>query len=366
MAVKLILMRMLAALQMVVLWWLATTANAKAADVSGPLVQVGKVKSWQAGRQQQMYCKVQAPHHFQVASQGDAQLLWRMPVGSEVAEGQLLAEQDGFYLERRVARLTAELASAGIQADFSVREFERLRSLDQQQLVSPSQLNDLARASKQAKLTVERLAEELKEAKYRLAHLKHYAPVTGQILAVQAQPGEHLSVGQRIVSILPAADQELLCEWPLAQYRQITAIEQVRFSLDGLPDNPVALTLARISRQLAEATQTVQVYLRPKEGAVTGWLTGERLQVTAAVDAPELSRVPYDAVSQAEAGHFVWRLDAEHKVDKLPVRVVATREQHFLVESTLKAGDLVVTLGKRGLTPAQQVRPATGNEESSS
>lgn len=344
----------------IVLLWTLGGNTAEAASQDRPLVRVDEVKSWQGGSEQTLHCKVQTPHQYQIASHGEARLKWVLSAGTQVEKGQLIAEQDGYYLERDIARLDIELASAEVEASHAGEEYQRLQALSQQQLVSQSQLKDLARISQQAELSARMLDEQLKEARYRLAHLKHHAPAAGQIMALASQPGEHLAIGQGIAQLQPVENKELLCDLPLIHYRQSNELTDVSFHLmDGSQ-----LRLSRRSIDLQQDTQTLRIYLQASPAEQERLLLGERLSVVLSHETPGLSRIPHDALELSEDNYYVWQLTPDNNVTQQSVRIIATHEAYLLVESSLVAGDKVVTRGKQGLSEDQGVTP--GNSEVSS
>ena len=69
----------------------------------------------------------------------------------------------------------------------------------------------------------------------------------------------------------------------------------------------------------------------------------------------KLTRLPVDGLNLGSAGDYVWRVNRESKVSKVPIKLHANKLGYFLVESSLSAGEQVVTLGKAGLAENQQV-----------
>jgi RND family efflux transporter MFP subunit len=318
-----------------------------------PLVQVANVQSWQNGATNNLHCTVTSPFLHQLTSQSEAKLSWILPAGTQVTKGQLLAEQDDFYLRRDVEQLQNDRAYSQSQADYASSEYARLKRLNNQQLVSASQLNNLSRQDNQAKLSVQGLDIQIKRAKYTLTHTQHFAPVSGQIVTTQGMPGGHLSTGDALLSIQSPQDKELTCEMPIAKYRQSNQLAHVQFLLsDSAP-----LHLKRRDFQLKQDTQSLLVYLALGKSAEQ-YLFGERLEVSMSYQKQGLSRIPYDALETSEQGYFVWQLDDENKVKRLSVKLVSSQDQYFLIDSSLSGGETLVTLGKKGLSEGQEVTPS--------
>ncbi|WDE07877.1 efflux RND transporter periplasmic adaptor subunit [Thalassomonas viridans] len=324
------------------------------------LVETAEVKLWQNGANHSLHCKVQTSHLIQLSSLSRAKLNWVLPAGSRVEQGQLIARQDGYFLEREIEQLEIDLASASAEFAYADKEFRRLDALEKQ-LVSPSTLNELQRRLELARLSKAGLANQLKEANYRYRQLEHFAPQNGQLLALQAQPGQYLNVGDNITRLQPAANKELVCELPLSRFRENQSLEQVAFSLS--PGHE--LTLLRTSDSVDSTSQTLTLYLKGEDEIQEHLLPGERLQVNVSYRHADLSLLPLDALELTREGTFAWYLEPNNKVKKTPVKVVASQKDYFVVKSVLQNGDRVVTLGKQGLAEAQQVQVNTnGSRES--
>lgn len=326
-----------------------------------PLVQIAKVEAWQGGATNNLHCEVTAPYLHQVTSQGEAKLNWILPAGSQVIKGQLLAEQDSFYLLRNLEKLENDRAFAQSQLDYNKSEYDRLNSLRSQQLVSVSQLNDLLRQKTQAKLLLQRLDIQIFEARHRLDHSKHFAQISGQVVETQAMPGAHLDIGDPVLSLLAQEDKELTCELPLAKYRQSNQLKNVQFSLG----ERALLTIKRRDFQLQQDTQSLRLYLalNAAPGQMRSPLFfGERLEVLMRYQKPGLSKIPYDAMELQENGYFIWQLSNDNTVQRLPVKLVSSQTEHFLIESSLVGGETLITLGKKGLSNGQQVIPSRADK----
>jgi len=316
------------------------------------LVEVAKVEPWSHGAAHTIYCEVETPNIYLVSSHNSARLKWALPEGSQVTYGQLIAEQDSYYITQNIERMKIDIESASVQQDYTAAEYQRIQLLNKQSLVSSSRLNDMYRLSIQAKLSKRKLEQQLQELQYRKKNLQHFSPVNGQILKLKSQPGEYLSDGQTILKLQPIENKELICELPLKKYRQHNQLNTAIFTLNGIND----LTLDRSTISLKEDSQTLALYLRTNNNMKQTLLLGERLQVVVSYLTQDVSRVPHDALELADDGYYVWKLNDTQRVNRLAVDIVSTQNDYFLVKSPLQGGDQVVTFGKQGLAEKQQVK----------
>jgi RND family efflux transporter MFP subunit len=316
------------------------------------LVEVAKVESWNHGATHTIHCEVETPNTYLLSSHNTARLKWALPEGTPVTHGQLIAEQDGYYIAQSIERLEIEIESADVQQKYTASEYKRIRSLNEKNLVSSSRLNDMHRLSIQANLSKKKLEQQLQVLKHREKKLKHFAPVNGQIHSMESQPGEYLADGQTILKLQPIDNKELICELPLKKYRQHNKLNTANFTLAGNND----LTLDRSTIFLKEDSQTLALYLRTDEHTQQTLLLGERLQVVVSYHSQGISRVPHDALELADDAYYVWKLNNDQSVHRLTVDIISTQNDYFLVRSPLQGGDHVVTFGKQGLAEKQQVK----------
>jgi len=325
---------------------------AVAAPETIKLVEVAKVEHWSHGAAHTIYCQVETPNTYLLSSHNSARLKWALPEGSQVTQGQLIAEQDGYYIRQRIEQLKIDIESAGVQQEYTAAEYQRTQLLNEQSLVSSSRLSDMHRLSIQANLTKKKLAQQLQELQYREKNLQHFAPVNGQVQRLASQPGEYLSDGQTILKLQPTENKELICELPLKKYRQHNQLNTAKFTLNGNND----LILDRSTISLKEDSQTLALYLRADKNMEQTLLLGERLQVVVSYLTQDISRVPHDALELADDGYYVWKLNDTQSVNRLAVDIVSTQDNYFLVKSPLQGGEHVVTFGKQGLAEKQQVK----------
>jgi len=315
-------------------------------------VEIESTKAWRSGANHIIHCKVQSPNLYQLSSHSSAKLTWLLPEGTLVQKGQLVAEQDGYYLERNIERLKIEIATANAQQKYIEEEYQRLIALEEKQLISPSLLNDTAHQFTQTKLSLKMLVEQLKEAHYRQKNLQHFSPVNAQILIPQVLLGQQIGVGQNIVKLQPTDNKELVCELPLTKYRQNSQLKKAIFTLM----DKINLSLSRHTVSLKEDSQTLKIYLSVTQENQKLILIGERLEVQVGYQTSDLVRIPHDALELAENAYYVWQLNNQNKVNRIPVSIISTQSQHFVVKSSIDAGDKVVTFGKQGLIENQDVR----------
>lgn len=319
------------------------------AVASDPLVNVMTVEPWENGVVSNLNCQVAVPYLKVYSSESDAKLIFLLPKGTEVKKGELIAEQDDYYLQQQLVRLEQQKQSSEMELKYSTDEHRRLSDLPTD-MVSPSELNNLSLKRVQAKLNSSVISNEIAELKYRIKNLKHYAANNGIIAQIYSRPGEFLHQGNEIVSFLPDVDKEIDCEVPIARFDKSKIKTQSKFTIGD-----TSFKVKRVNQITDKKSQFVNVYLAPVSDKIE-YLLGQRVKVKMAAPNIKLTRLPVDSLNLASSGDYVWKVSDDGAVEKVAIKVVVNQQGYFLVDSTLKSGDRVVTLGKTGLKSNQKVK----------
>ena len=336
---------------------LLTTLSLPALAIgTDPLVKVAKIKTWQQGDISIINCEVSVPFLTAFSSESDAKLTYLLPKGSEVKKGDLIAEQQNYYYLKQLGRLEQMLAVSTAELEFNSKEFNRLSSLDN--MISATTLENFSLKREQSKGKQQQVISEIDELEHRINRLRFFAPKSGTVVNTYSEPGEYLTQGKKVLSFLPNNEKEINCKVPVAEF---SIDKQAVFSL--LNDNKKQLNVKRINQVVDNNSQFVNVYLTAQNAEISQFL-GQRLKVKMSLASSRLTRLPVDGLNLADTGDFVWQVDKNGKIAKVYVKLISNQSGYFLVESSLKAGDRVITLGKAGLSINQQVDVSSDREAS--
>jgi RND family efflux transporter MFP subunit len=312
-----------------------------------PLVKIAKVKAWQQGDISIINCEVSVPFLTAFSSESDAKLTYLLPKGSQVKEGELIAEQQNYYYLKQLSRLEQALAVSTAEFTFNSKEFNRLSSLDN--MISATTLESNLLKREQSKRKQQQVISEIDELEHRINRLRFFAPKSGTVVSTYSEPGEYLTQGTKVLSFLSNNEKEINCKVPVGKF---SANKQAVFSL--LNDNKERLNVKRINQVVDNTSQFVNVYLNAHNTEIPQ-LLGQRLKVKMSRANVNLTRLPVDGLNLAKSGDYVWQVNGNSKVSKVYVKLISNQSGYFLVESSLKVGDRVIILGKAGLTINQQV-----------
>ncbi len=247
--------------------------------------------------------------------------------GDRVEKGQIVARMDVRDLEADLRLAQAEFEEA-VQAkcaaearlaqqesvvEFAAAEFERSRSLVNQQLI-PQQEADLSRSKLQsekagleaARATVSQANAAIAAAQAKVDSIQTdlddsilTSPIAARVLYRLAEPGEVLSVGGKVLTLIDLNDVYMTAFLPTQHAGRLSLGSEARIVLDARPD--VAL-LARISFVSPEAQFT------PKE--VETETEREKLMFRIKADiAPQLLSRHFDSIPTGVPGTLYVRLD---------------------------------------------------------
>lgn len=295
-------------------------------------------------------------------------------VGDQVNAGDLLVRLDTELLgiELQAAEAARNEASAGLtvaEADLALAQqgFERVERLKSSPAFSQGQFNDLGRQLQRAQGQIAQANARISSAdvtiarsRYNLENAEIRAPFSGTILERQAQPGEYITTGSAVATLLDGAHLEIVADVPaayvagLAQGRQIT----VRLA-DGT--NYQANVRAVLPRETV-STRTRPVRLiapfiaDDAVGNGAPFAEGQSVMVLVPVsEEKSVLTVPKDALVQGRGGWIVY-IAEEGKAQPRPVQIGAAVAGRFEVLNGLQEGQQVVVRGNERLRPGQDIR----------
>lgn len=295
-------------------------------------------------------CVVAAPVTHRIASHASAELLQLLPVGSSVKKGQLVAKQDNVYLSQHLELIKTDIESARVAKAFADDEYNRALMLSKKGLASSSELNKFKLQLDSASLKMQRLQLELQTAEIRSKRLSHYAPFDAQVTEVSSEPGAQLSEGQPILRLMSTQNKQLECQLPVLAYQNSVALKGHRFDFNGKP-----LKLREVSQQLDSTAENLTLYFDHPAKDRRDILVGYRQEITMAVKAENITRVPYDALELEGSTYRAWRVNKKGQAERLDVDVLGSVDTYYIVQSDIKPGDQLVVRGQQGLSVGQLV-----------
>ena len=260
--------------------------------------------------------------------------------GDKVKPGQVLVEleQEEASLQLRQSRAEYEEAKAS---------FERSQHLRQNEMVSLAEFEA-------TRLRYEISKVGLEKAEIGLAHTTIRAPLGGVITRRFVERGDLVNGNQRICVI---ADLDLLLARVFIPERgmyQVQPGQSATISVPALPDRTFASRIHMISPEVIPESGTVKVtlqvlgseQLRPGMFATVRLVTGRR---------PSTLVIPKRALVLETEEDDVFAI-VDSKARKVPVELGLIEGDHVEVLSGVAEGDMLVTVGHKGLKEGTLVR----------
>lgn len=271
--------------------------------------------------------------------------------GQTVSAGQLLATFES--TEQASARASAEAERAAAETELNTAQWNHDQSADLFKAGAIAERDHKAAQQAVASARARLAAAEarLRSSALTLRDTRVLAPAAGVIEKRLVQPGERVSRGTQLFSLVRSTTLELTAAVPARQSNAVREGQVVHFVADGRRFDG---RVARVSPTIDPTTRSATVYVQVPNStnALRGGTFATGQVVTRTV--PNTLLVPMQAIRQAAntGAPFVYRI-ANDQLEVANVTLGVTNEARGIVEVTdgLREGDRVVvgnvgTLGR--------------------
>lgn len=284
-------------------------------------------------------------------------LLRRMvDAGDRVDAGAVLAEIDPE--DARLAANAAEAAVRAAEADHRLAEAElrRARELLERGFLSASGFELQENTFKLAEARLRQARAEAAVTRNQTQYTRLLADRAGVITEVLAEPGQVLAAGQGVLRLVPDEGREVEIQVPEGRLEILQAANGLAVKFWALPDLSLTGTLREITPQADRFTRThrVRIALDEADPRVRLGMTANVVQ-SLETDRP-LFGIALTALGEHQGSPCVWTVNAEGRVQPVPVEVVRYTEKAVIVAGALNADDAVVTAGVHLLSAGESVR----------
>lgn len=277
-------------------------------------------------------------------------------VGDRVNRGQLLARLDQREVQNGLMMAEADHERAVTSRKQLERDLERSSALLASKAATTEEVEKIRSALDAATAAESAAAAALAEARRRRGEAELLAPYAGVITAVFAEPGENVTSGKRIVSLSGSNALEIEVQVPESVAAELEVGGTVRVSFPNGRRDAVTGRITSLARETfgAGALFPVTVGLPAREDLVAGLTT--RVELDLGLD--EALLVPVAAVVDPGGRRpSVFRI-VNGKAERVRVEVSSFQGDQVAVLGELRAGDVVVVGGQRGLLDGEAVEIA--------
>ena len=199
----------------------------------------------------------------------------------DVVQGQVIARLDRTLLEIAVSEARTNLTRSQAQFDFVNRNFQRTKSLFEQQLVSEAEFNQAEYDMRTAEAAYESSRISLERAERNLGYATVYAPISGKVVERNVDPGQtvaaSMSTPQLFLIANDLSEMQILASVDESDIGFIEEDQEVRFTVQAYPDDTFTGSVGqvRLQSKIQEnvVNYTVVVNVRNDDGKLLPGMT---------------------------------------------------------------------------------------------
>ncbi|HHQ4619674.1 TPA: efflux RND transporter periplasmic adaptor subunit [Aeromonas veronii] len=261
--------------------------------------------------------------------------------GQSVAKGETLIALDAGKQQAELAEQRASLRDEN-------RKLSDMRKLVARGAVTQSELEG-------QEATVAQVQARLDAARYELSLRTLQAPFAGTVSLIDLSEGALVNSGDTLLHLDELDKLRLDLAVPERYLSLLRPGMAVTATSTAWPDQQFNGTLTTLDSRISNDTQNIKARVMIPNG--NGQLRpGMLLNVELALPAQQLTLIPAQSVEYAGEQRFVYRLEADGRVKRVPVVLGETEGETVWVTEGLKVGDRIVVEGLVNLRDGVQVR----------
>ncbi|MNJ06673.1 Multidrug resistance protein MdtA precursor [compost metagenome] len=276
--------------------------------------------------------------------------------GQRVKAEQPLAQLDPQDVRLQLEASRAQLAAAEANLTLVKAERDRYKTLLDRQMVSHSQYDNAENLYRAGLARLKQVRAEYDVAGNQAEYAVLRASQDGVIAKRQVEVGQVVSAGQTVFTLATDGEREVLIGLPEQQFGRFKVGQPVSVELWSQPDERFTGRIRELSPSADPRSRTFAARIAFTAGKVPAEL-GQSARVYIQHDEQVPLAVPLSALTAENGQTYVWRVDANNTLKRVPVRVGAYGENSVPVLEGLNASDWVVAAGVHVLQEGQQVRP---------
>jgi membrane fusion protein (multidrug efflux system) len=276
--------------------------------------------------------------------------------GDRVEAGQLLVEIGTTDLQLQLDQQSGTMASTTVQLRAAQTTLDRTKQLAGRELAARTTLDAAQTEVDQLTAALAAQQSQVALARTNLERAQVLAPFTGTIASRAVEPGQIVSPGTTMLSIVDLSTVTVEVIAALRDSARIQVGQTVRLAVQGIPETSFSTTVDRVSPVAEAGTRSIKIYLRldNPDGLLRGGMFVVGNIVVQRDDA--VLAVPATAVHTRDAGDYVLALE-EGILRERPIRTGTEWPAAGLVEASsgLTAGDAIIGASLAGLSAGTPV-----------
>lgn len=311
-------------------------------DTSVPIVLTGVLQA-----------RDEAGLSFRIAGRMIERLVNR---GDVVEPGQVLALLDAVNERNALRAAEANLAAARGQLTQAENHYERQRHLLDRGFTTRAAYDDALQSRQTAQSQVQAAQAQLRFAQDQVAFTELRADAEGVVIAIGAEPGEVVQVGQMIAQLAREGGRDAVIDVPAQIIREAPGDPEVTIFLTSDPTVYAKGRVREVSPLADPVTRTFEVkigIIDPPEAMRLGATITARIELEANV----AIEIPATALTRQGDQPAVWVVDPDDfTVSLRQIEVSEFGPARVGIFGGLEPGEIVVVAGVQALHPGQKVR----------
>lgn len=175
-----------------------------------------------------------------------------------VKAGQVIAEMDKVTLQAELKSATATLGSAKTESDYRTKEYNRIKTLHDKELVSDSEYDEALYQYESAKNALIQAQASYDKAVRNLSYTTITSPIDGVVISRAVEEGQTVAAGFETPTLFTIAqdltDMQVIADVDEADIGQVSVGQRVSFTVDAYPDDVFNGTVQQVRLEATTST----------------------------------------------------------------------------------------------------------------
>ncbi len=180
-----------------------------------------------------------------------------------VKAGQVIAEMDKVNLQAELVSSQAQLSAAKTEYEYREKEYNRIKTLHDKELVSDSEYDSAYYQYETAKNAYNQAQASFTKVKRNLSYATITSPIDGVVISRAVEEGQTVAAGFETPTLFTIAkdlaDMQVIADVDEADIGQVKEGQKVSFTVDAYPDDVFNGTVQQV-RLEATTTSNVVTY----------------------------------------------------------------------------------------------------------
>jgi len=286
-----------------------------------------------------------------IAAEVSGRLLSVAEVGTNVAEGDVLATLDDRPLRFQLDDNNASILRLNASLKYNQQQVDRLTSLSMSNNTAKTQLDQVISQRDMATQELARAKVSKERTLYQLERTLIRAPFPGQVVVRYQQAGEFSNIGAQVVRLVDTVNVEISAQAPVKFAPQLVDNMAVNL-IDG--NQIVATTVRSIISVGDERSRNFELRIAVPEGV---WVVGAAINVSLPTEqARNVVTVPRDALILRQDSIYLFKINDDETASRVVVKTGIGKGNLIEVIGDIASGDRVVVRGGERLREGQPVK----------